>query len=173
MALAQALKLFETASEDSKLGGKMMQDLLDAQGRVRFRSLVAFHDHITRTYSFRLVQNNTEGVQAGGRHLFYANGHVLVRVKTNGTFRRPRPHMTVSLATGLSWPEEAGKFNKQGEVVPKIGGVNRLGDNWRALARLGPTMDAIEAHDDAWAESCHFDFVAGFDGTSAATLTLS
>ena len=78
--------------------------------------------------------------------------------------------MTLSLATGLGWPDEAAKISSGGNVVPKVGGIPRAGANWRALLRVGSTMDELEAADNAWAEACHFDFVSNFDGSGAVGL---
>ena len=143
-------------------------DLLDANGQVRFASASALHGHLCTAYGFTLARNTHEGVRAGGRHLFYVRGNVLLRVKTSGTWIRPRPHMTISEAVGLDWNDEAAKFSRDGSVVPKLGS-SRAGSDWRALMRIGD-LNAIEASDQRWADLCHFDFVSGFCDAGAAAL---
>ncbi len=167
---AQAMTVFASpsAASERQLVQRLLVDLLDRDGRVRFKSVVSFHDHISRTYGLALVQNATFGVREGGRHLFYLHGNVLLRVKTTGTARRPVAHMTISLATGLGWPDEVAKISRSGEVVPKLGSVPRA--DHRALRRLGGNYQAIAALDDRWAEACHFDFAKGFDGSGAEAL---
>lgn len=173
-SFAQAMRLFGQMSEGGyiQLGRDLMQDLLNADGQVRFMAIQPFHDHVTRCYRFVLRENSPRFVRPGGRHLFYVSGPLLMRVKTTGTDRRPTPHMTVSLAEGLDWPGEAAKLNFQGEVVPRLGGVATASaqGQWRALLRLGETAQAIQDSDDSWANACHFDFPPGFDGSAAEAL---
>jgi hypothetical protein len=157
---------------ERQVAQKLLIDLLDADGKVRFKSIVSFHDHVCRSYGFALREKAQRGVRPGGWHLIYSNGSLLLRVKTSGTGRRPSPHMTLSLAVGLLWPDESAKFNREGQVVPRVGAVPRLGSDWRNLQRLGDSVEAIEAADDRWANACHFDFVAGFDGSGAAALAV-
>jgi len=153
---------------ESELGQGMLQDLLGPDGKVRFTTTDSFHDYMRNTYGFRLLRNTEAGVRPGGRHLFYVHGNLLLRVKTSGTGIRPRPHMTISAATGLNWPDEGAKFNRGGDVVPKLG-ASAAGSNWRALQRIGD-YDAIAASDQEWADSCHFDFADGFSDAGAASL---
>jgi hypothetical protein len=95
----------------------------------------------------------------------------LLRVKTTGTEMRPRPHMTLSLAVGpdmnigLAWEDELGKFNKQGDKMPKVFSkvVHQDPSLWRYLPR------AVVA-DESWAQAGHFDFPADFDVSEAATI---
>jgi hypothetical protein len=169
---ARAMTAFSspTAAAERQLVRRLLTDILDRDGRVRFKSVTMFHDHLRRQYALELIQNITGGVRPGGRHLFYVNGNLLLRLKTSGTDRRPTPHLTISLATGLGWPDEIGKFSRAGDLIPKVGGVPRAASDFRTLMRLGETIDAIEALDDAWANACHFDFVRGFDATGAVAL---
>lgn len=170
-SFAQSMRLFEQLLQGNHLEQvkTLLRDLLDADGRVRFMSVVSFHDHLCRRYQFVLRKNNTQSVRPGGRHLFYVNGPLLIRVKTSGTNVRPEPHMTVSLAEGLSWPEEAAKFNRRGQTTPRVGAVSTASEAgmWRALQRLG---DTAQASDDRWANSCHFNFVNRFDDSGAPGL---
>jgi hypothetical protein len=171
MSYAKAMAVFTSpnAAAERQLMQTLLSDLLDAQGCVRFKSVVRFSDHLIRNYGFRLVQNVTWGVrQPGGRHLFYTHGHILVRVKTTGTDHRETPHMTVSVAEGLGWNDEVAKFSRNGELIPKVGGVNRA--DFRSLMRLGPETAQILAADDNWANACHFNFTRGFDVTGALNL---
>lgn len=173
---AQSMGLFEKLFQGDYLDlvRRLMNDLLDVNGRVRFKSVGGLHDRLTRVYGFALRMNSTQGVRPGGRHLFYVNGPVLIRVKTSGTERHPTPHMTVSLAEGLGWPDEAAKFNRQGDVVPRVSSVDAAikAGMWRSLQRLGDT-EAIFESDDRWADACHFDFVAGFDASGAPGLPVT
>ena len=173
-SFAQSMRLFEQLLQGNHLEQveALLRDLLDADGRVRFKSIVAFHDHLCRRFGFVLRENSTQFVRPGGRHLFYVNGPLLIRVKTSGTKFRPEPHMTVSLAEGLGWPEEAAKFNRLGQMTPRVGAVPAAatGGMWRHLQRLGDTSQAILDSDDRWADSCHFNFVRGFDDSGAPGL---
>jgi hypothetical protein len=169
----QSMTLFHRLGAKQHVAQNLLIDLLDAQGVVRFLDIEAFHDAITdRRHGFVLRDNSPKFVRPGGRQLFYVNGPILVRVKTTGTDRRPEPHMTVSLSEDLSWPGEAAKFNRQGDIVPRISPISTAAaqGQWRALLRVGDTAAQIEASDDAWANSCHFNFPAGFDGSAAPTL---
>lgn len=169
MPITQGLTLITSlAGGEQELGQRLLADVLDGNGRVRFMSIVSFHDYICRRYGFALRRNTSEFVRPGGRHLFYVHGNLLLRVKTSGTNIRPQPHMTLSAATGLGWNDEAAKFNAAGAVVPKLGS-SRAGNDWRTLARIGDTA-TILASDDRWANLCHFDFVRGFTDSGAANL---
>jgi len=163
----RVLESLTTGGEEA-FARQLLLDLLNADGRVRFTSATALHNHLCQSHGFTLARNTHEGVQEGGRHLFYVRGNVLLRVKTSGTRIRPRPHMTVSEAVGLDWNQEAAKFTRDGAVVPKLGS-SRAGSDWRALMRIG-NYDAIEASDQRWADLCHFDFVDGFSDQGAAAL---
>ena len=140
-SFAQSMRLFEQLLQGNHLEQvkALLRDLLDADGRVHFMSVVSFHDHLCRRYQFVLRKNNTQFVRPGGRHLFYVNGPLLIRVKTSGTNVRPEPHMTVSLAEGLSWPEEAAKFNRRGQTTPRVGAVSTASEAgmWRASPAFG------------------------------------
>jgi hypothetical protein len=170
---SQSMALFAQLGSKQHVARNLLNDVIDAQGLVRFQEIRAFHNTITAVmHGFVLKDNSPKFVRPGGRQLFYVNGPILVRVKTTGTDRRPTPHMTVSLSEDLSWPGEAAKFNRQGDVVPRVGPVSTASaqNQWRALLRVGDTVAAIEASDDRWANACHFDFVPGFDGSAAPTL---
>jgi hypothetical protein len=169
--ITTGLRILEslTAGGEQDFTRRLLLDLLNADGQVRFTSATALHVHLCRLYGFTLRRNTHEGVQAGGRHLFYVHGNVLLRVKTSGTRIRPRPHMTISEAVGLDWNQEAAKFSRDGSVMPKLGS-SRAGSDWRALMRIGD-YNAIEASDQRWADLCHFDFVAGFSDAGAAAVT--
>ena len=168
--VSRGFALLSSLAEEGEdaIGQGLLQDLLGPDGKVRFTTTDSFHDYLRTTYGFRLRRNTEDGVVAGGRHLFYVRGNLLLRVKTSGTRIRPRPHMTISAATGLNWPDEGAKFNQQGDVVPKLG-ASAAGSNWRALQRIGD-YDAIAASDQEWADSCHFDFPDGFSDAGAASL---
>jgi hypothetical protein len=169
----QSMVLFDKLGPKRDLARNLLNDVLDPQGLVRFREILGFHNLITaQKHGFVLRDNSPKFVRPGGRQLFYVQGPVLVRVKTTGTDRRPTPHMTVSLSEDLSWPGEAAKFNRQGDVVPRVGPVSTAAaqNQWRALMRVGGTLAEIEASDDRWANACHFDFVPGFDGSGASAL---
>jgi hypothetical protein len=169
----QSMTLFARLGSKQYVARDLLNDVLDEQGRVRFGEILGFHRTITaEKHGFVLRDNSPKFVRPGGRQLFYVNGPVLVRVKTTGTDRRPTPHMTVSLSEDLSWPGEAAKFNRQGDVVPRVGPVSTAAaqNQWRALMRVGNSAAEIEASDDRWANACHFDFMPGFDGSAAPTL---
>lgn len=170
MSYAKAMTVFASpnAAAERQLMQSLLADLLDAQGCVRFMSIVSCNDHLVRRHGFKLVQNVTWGVRRGGRHLFYTHGHVLIRIKTSGTDFRPTPHMTISVCDGLGWPDEVAKLSRHGDLVPKVGGVNRA--DFRSLMRLGPDTAQILASDDNWADACHFNFTRGFDGSGAVGL---
>ena len=150
--------------ESRTLARELLATLIGSDGRVRFKSIGGFHCHVTNRYHFQLLHWE---VFNDGRHIFYMNGKLLLRVKTNGTKFRKQPHMTLSWATGIGWDDELAKFNRQGQTVRKIGVVKEIGTNWRALARLGSSVDQIAATDDRWANGCHFDFPRGFAGTGS------
>ena len=162
----QSMELFEKLLARQDVARKLLNDVVNARGLVRFLEICAFHEIITsKRHGFVLRENATEYVLPGGRQLFYVNAPVLVRVKTTGTERRPRPHMTVSLSENRRWEGEAAKFNRQGVLVPRVGPVSTASaqGQWRALLRV----DDPFASDDRWANDCHFDFVPGFDGSAA------
>jgi hypothetical protein len=160
-----------TTGGEEEFARRLLHDLLNASGLVRFPSAVDLHAHLLAVYAFALRRNTHEGVVPGGRHLFYVHGNVLLRVKTSGTFMRRRPHMTISEAVGLDWNDEAAKFSRLGDVVPKLGS-SRAGSDWRALMRIGDYA-AIEASDQRWADLCHFDFVGNFSDAGAAALPVT
>lgn len=168
---AKAMTVFASpnAAAQRQLMQNLLADLLDAQGCVRFKSIVACHDHLVRRHGFKLVRNVTWGVRPGGRHLFYTHGNVLVRIKTSGTPMRPTPHMTISVSDGLEWPDEVAKLSRHGNLIPKLGGINRA--DFRSLVRLGPDVAQLSAIDDQWADACHFNFTKGFDGSNATGLS--
>jgi hypothetical protein len=168
--MAKALTVFASpnAAAERQMMQSLLADMLDAAGCVRFKSVVSCHDHLVRRYGFTLVRNVTWGVRPGGRHLFFQQGHVLLRIKTSGTPMRTEPHMTISVTDGLEWPDEVAKLSRHGDLIPKQGGVNRA--DFRSLMRLGPDAAAIFAVDDAWADACHFNFTSGFDGSGAPGL---
>lgn len=167
--ITRGLELLDSlAGGEQALSQRLLLDLLDANRCVRITSVRELHEHLRRDYGFALRRNTDQGVLPGGRHLFYVNGNLLVRVKTSGTGIRPTPHLTLSVASGLDWNQEDAKVNLAGAVVPKLG-ASRAGSDWRALARIGD-MAAIEASDQRWADTCHFNFAPGFDDTGAAAL---
>ena len=171
---AKAMQIFSAlANTDSQaLGQRFLADILDPTGKVRFASIVAFHNHVTQLYQFLLRDRTTKDVRPGGFHLFYVRGPLLMRVKTSGTFMHPNPHMTVSAAAGMGWDDETMKLSRYGEFIPKQGAVPRASkaSDWRSLNRLGPDTNQIVASDQGWADACHFDFIDGFDGSGAAVL---
>lgn len=169
---AQAMSVFTSpaAAEERRIMQALLLDLLDGNGLVRFTSIAAFHQHLGLRHGFTLVRNTTDGVQPGGRHLFYVHGNILLRVKTSGTRLRPVPHMTISVATGLDWSDEVAKLSRNGDLMPKLGAVHR--SDHRALRRLGPDYQTLEEIDDRWADACHFNFVSGVDVTGALALTV-
>ena len=154
-SFAQSMRLFEQLLQGNHLEQvkALLRDLLDADGRVRFMSVVSFHDHLCRRYQFVLRKNNTQSVRPGGRHLFYVNGPLLIRVKTSGTNVRPEPHMTVSLAEGLSWPEEAAKFNRRGQTTPRSAGFRpRRRPGCGVLSSVWAILPRHLDSDDRWAD---------------------
>lgn len=168
---ARAMRVFAdpSAERERRLMQHLLVDLLNDEGLVRFQFLLHFHDYICRKHGFNLMQNTTFGVPRGGRHLFYVNGHILLRVKTIATDYRP-PHMTISLATGCGWDDEVAKLSRNGRLVPKQGAIPRA--DHRALRRLGGDFNRLRALDDAWADSCHFNFVSGFNAAHAESLAI-
>src|SRR3954463_10445278 len=108
--LSQSMALFARLGAKQHVARDLLNDVLDAQGLVRFREIRAFHNTITaERHGFVPRDNSPKFVRPGARQLFYVNGPILVGVKTTGTDRRPTPHMTVSLSEDLSWPGEAAK----------------------------------------------------------------
>lgn|GEM_PF-4431111 len=146
--------------EHVKFVHRFLKDVLDRNNRVRFPCGQPFFTYIRNQYGFYL-EDGSQQDQLGGRHLFFtvapvyhteviadAGGidervrylwKVLLRAKTKGTQRRPRPHMTVSAATGLTWEEEHYKYNYVGLPVPK-------------------NLPEGDPGKDYWANTCHFDF---------------
>lgn len=159
-----------SAEQERQRMQHLLVDLLNDEGLVRFQFLLHFHDYVCRKHAFDLMQNTTFGVRPGGRHLFYVNGNILMRVKTTGTKFRETPHMTISVATGCGWPDEVAKLSRSGALVPKLGAINRA--DHRALRRLGGETSTLEALDDDWADACHFNFVPGFNAAHAESLAL-
>jgi hypothetical protein len=174
-----------TAAVDRAHAKRVLEDILShATREVRFPDVLSFHKHLRDRFHFDLVRNTGEFVQPGGRHLFYQNfwpvasitgatrGTLLLRVKTSGTRFHPRPHMTLSLAVGLDFDAELGKFSHEGFLLPKLGpgrgGFSQL--DYRTLGRMGGTVEAAMAIDDRWADACHFDFAEPFDGAGAESL---
>jgi len=173
----QAMSVFQSLSDsgDRILAQNLLVDLLDASGKVRFKSVVGLHNHLVIAYRFALLEKNQKFVLPGSWHLFYGHGCLLVRIKTGGTQMRRNPHLTISAVAGLAWNDEVMKLNRAGDFVPKAGAVpqaSRQGD-FRALQRIGRTTREIVESDDRWANSCHFDFVSGFDGSGAAGLPVT
>jgi hypothetical protein len=171
---SNAFQVFQALSEtdDKATAQRLLLDVLDSSGKVRFKSITDFHNHLLAVYQFSLRKKDQIGVLPGTWHLFYLRGCILLRVKTGGTTMRRNPHMTISAATGLEWEDEVMKLTRQGSFVPKTGAVpqaSRSG-NFRALQRLGATTSEILDIDDRWANACHFDFVDGFDATGADAL---
>lgn len=171
---SNAFQVFQALSDtdDRTVAQRLLFDLLDASGHVRFRSIRDFHTHLVMHYGFELRAKNQKSVLPGSWHLFYLRGCILVRVKTGGTELRKVPHMTISAATGLGWNDEVMKLTRQGEFVSKAGAVPQaaLAGDFRSLQRVGKTTPEILESDDRWANACHFNFVAGFDGTAAGRL---
>jgi hypothetical protein len=179
---SRAMEAFEAedAQSQRQVVVKYMAGLLNANNRVNFPTIDAFHEYTTAQHPFARVDNQQEPTRASSRQIFYQHGHIQVRVKTDGTRFRPRPHLVVTLAVGKGWDDEIGKFNHEGRLIPKLGflgfnmetGRSRPGglaasNDWRNLARLGTTLPDIAAREDQWANACHFDFVDGFDATGA------
>ena len=176
-SFSQAMQVFQALSDagERALAQRLLVDLLDASGKVRFKSIVGFHNHLINNYRFALREKNQKFVLPGTWHLFYTRGCLLVRVKTGGTPMRKNPHMTISAATGLGWNDEVMKLTRHGDFVPKAGAVpqaSRQGD-FRALQRVGNTTHEILDSDDRWADACHFDFVNGFDGSGTVGLPVT
>ncbi len=183
---SKAMQGFEaaTASSDRTSARLLLADILSSTTReVGFPDIISFHHHIHNSHHFDLVRNSSEFVRPGGRHLFYKNfptdpaggsrrGTLLLRVKTSGTRFHPRPHLTLSLAVGLDFDSELGKFNARGQVVPKLGpGRQNFSQlDFRTMQRMGGTIEAVMNIDDRWADSCHFDFAEPFDGAGAEAL---
>lgn len=169
----RAFQVFEAlAGADRAIAQSLLQDMLDAEGNIRYRSVAEVNAALVGARQFAFHGKTDKFVLPGSWHVFYMRGCILVRVKTGGTFMRPRPHATISAAVGLGWDDEVMKMTRNGEFVPKTGGMpqaSRNGD-FRALQRLGDTTAEIFASDDRWANSCHFDFAPGFDGSGASEL---
>lgn len=155
------------AEREREQANRLMQDIIDQDGRVRFHDLKAFHDCLISDYHFILRRRTQEAVLPGGWHLFYVWQHLLLRVKTSGTEMRPRPHMTLSFAEGLEWPDELAKHTRDGSHVPKAFSIVVYSDHrlWRYWKR---TMQA----EQIWADAVHFDFPPDFDVSGARTIHL-
>lgn len=170
----QAMTVFDSLNGgDRGIAQTLLQDLLDKSGLVRFRSVIDLDFQLQHFHRFSLIEKNQKFVLPGSWHLFYKQGCLLVRVKTGGTQMRPKPHMTISAVTGLSWNEEVMKMNRSGDFVPKAGGIPQLSreGNFRSLQRVGDSTQQILDSDDRWANSCHFDFASGFDASGSANLS--
>jgi hypothetical protein len=182
---SKAMQAFEDADAERQrlVVTHYLMGMITPQNRVRFKTLAEFHKYTTEDHPFKRVDNQPEPTREGSRQIFYQHGNIQVRVKTDGTKFRPRPHLVVTLAVGKGWDDEIGKFGKDGRLIPKIGFVGfnmetgrstpgRLAANndWRTLSRLGDSLEAIIKREDQWANACHFDFVDGFDATGAETL---
>lgn len=181
---SRAMEAFEAADADHQrqVVTRYMLGLLNGEHRVRFRTLAAFHHFTTMEFPFVRMANEPEPTRKGSRQIFYLYRHLQVRVKTDGTAFRPRPHLVVTLAVGQGWDDEIGKFNSQGRLIPKLGFVGapnppnpanrRLAANndWRNLSRLGDSLQEIREREDVWANACHFDFVDGFDASGAESI---
>ena len=182
---SRAMQAFEDpdAERQRQVVARYLAGLLRADNRVKFPALAAFHEYTTRLHPFLRVDNQPEPTRSSSRQIFYQHGNIQVRVKTDGTKFRPKPHLVVTLAVGKGWDDEIGKFNREGRLIPKLGflgfnmetGKSRPGglaasNDWRNLARLGPALPDIVAREDMWANACHFDFPDGFDATGAEKL---
>ncbi len=182
---SRAMEAYEAqdAAQQRQVVVNYMGGLLNGERRVNFSTIDAFHDYTTLQNPFARVDNQPEPTRTGSRQIFYQYRHVQVRVKTDGTKFRPRPHLVVTLAVGKGWDDEIGKFNHEGRLIPKLGflgfnmetGRARPGglaasNDWRTLSRLGTTLPDIVAREDQWANACHFDFIDGFDATGAEKL---
>ena len=159
-----------TLERSKEVAQSVLGRLVDRSGIVQSRSIMHVHEVLTRELGLPLVDKNTFGVLPGGFQLFYALDGVLVRVKTTGTERRRKPHMTISLSErGSGWDDESAKFNLHGGLTPKLlaegpgpGRVSRM-----SVFQTGLTG----AQQDTWANRCHFDFPDGFSDAGAAGLT--
>ncbi len=135
----------------------------------RHSSLQAAHDALTQTLGFQFTAKNQDFVLPGGYQLFYLRGNVLVRIKTVGTQRRSRPHMTISLTLRgeQGWESERAKYTSRGTVSAALLVSNPI-PKMPALARINPNAAAMG---DEWADDCHFDFPQPFDDSAASLLT--
>ena len=125
-------------------------------------------DRELRRLHFCLVDKNTTLVLPGGWQLIYMRGNVSVRIKTVGTQRRPRDHMTVSLTRGgPAWPDEQAKYNGQALPRPAI----LLPQPIPNMPNIGVLQTGLTpGQQDDWANDTHFDFPDGFDRSAADTL---
>ncbi|MCY2967808.1 MAG: hypothetical protein NT069_29960 [Planctomycetota bacterium] len=174
---SRAMQVFGALQKEEakSVATRLLSKLLDGQGRVKYRSISDIHSQLVNSDQFALVKNSSEFVLPGGRQLFYVRGVLLIRIKTTGTRIRPTPHLTISAASGIDWPEEIMKLNRAGEFIPKLGAIGQAAkeNDWRSLSRISTDTAVLQALDDAWANSCHFDFVTPFDATGANTLPVS
>ncbi len=129
---------------------------------------VAECDRELRRLDFHLVEKNQNQLLPGGWQLIYMRGRISVRIKTVGTQRRPRDHMTVSLTRGgQAWTDEQAKYNGQGVPRPAILLTNPI----PVMPAIGVLQTGLTGPEqDDWANDTHFDFPAGFDRSAAETL---
>ena len=125
------------------------------------------HDKLTRLH-FCLINKNQIGLLPGGWQLIYMRGRVCVRIKTVGTQRRPRDHMTISLTRGgPGWTDEMAKYNGRVQLRPAWLGENPIPN----MPRIGVLQTGLTGQEqDDWANDTHFDFPADFDRSAADTL---
>jgi hypothetical protein len=177
------IAIMPTYDECKVLGRQVVIALVDAAtGTPRQRRVLGLHQDLLRL-GFRLREIKVFGLQPDGRQLLYTmhdlqdehDRTILVRVKTRGNDRPPRegvPHMAVSLVQGgLEWKNERAKFNSTGQIASKMttDGVKPPPPTGHSFPTLiDPNL--TPAGQDAWADRCHFNFVAGFDITGATTL---
>ncbi len=113
------------STKECELARDLFQVILDANGVVGFQRLGLFHQTLTSVYQFELRVKNQNAVLPGGWHFFYVRYHLLLRVSVRHEIRQ-RPHMTLSLGVGadmnpgLGWDDELGKFNQDGDLLPKV-----------------------------------------------------
>jgi len=158
-----------TRAECDAAARQVIEGLTGGSGNVDSTSLEDVHRRLIRDYGFAFTDKNSFGVLPGGYQLFYGKYHVLVRIKTVGTQKRPRPHLTVSLTLGgPGWEQERAKYNSRGRPSPALLSKDPIG-KMPGLARLN--SDLTDAQQDRWANDCHFDFPEGFDDSAAPFLT--
>lgn len=146
-------------SAEEETSKRFVTMLIGGDNRVRVADLGTFHRTLTQRLSFTVAQADQRFVLPGGWHIFYRFHHLLVRVKTTGTFIRPRPHATMSLAVGLGWQDELQKYGGSGGGQP------------RAITRLDPKLwrwaERASNWEENWAADVHFDFPQPFDASAA------
>lgn len=175
---ANAMQAFESATNqhDRAVAKRYIMNLFSFQGsfRVRFESLRDLDAYTRGEHGFLLVCPPEQLIRdrPSSWQVFYQHNTIQVRVKTDGTKRRPAPHMVVTMAVGKSFPDEVGKFNRSGDLLPKLGPVPRIaGDDFRTIASIGPTVESVEGVDDTWANAVHFDLPQPFDADFVKALT--